>query len=261
MDAARESIAAGIGAEAKEVYFTSGATESNNLALCGVAERAGPGSHLISVTTEHPSVLDPLEKLGRRGYEVTLLAVEQAPGEQAGRIRPEQVAEAIGQHTVLVSVMLANNEIGAIQPLDQIGRICRERGVLLHTDATQAVGKVPVNVDELGVDLMSFTAHKIYGPKGIGALYVRRRSPPIRLEPLIHGGGHERGLRSGTLNVPGIVGFARALQILLGGYAPGDVPAAGLAGPALPGFDRGPAAGDSQRPGTGAARSGACRAT
>ena len=221
VDAARESIAAAIGAQAKEVYFTSGATESNNLALFGAAERAAVertpqrGSHLIGVVTEHPSVLDPLERLGRRGYRVTLLGVQQAPGPEAGRIRAEQVAEAIGERTILVSVMLANNEIGAIQPLEEIGRVCRQRGVLLHTDATQAVGKIPVDVDRLGVDLMSFTAHKMYGPKGVGALYVRRRSPPIRLEPLIHGGGHERGLRSGTLNVPGIVGFARALQLCL----------------------------------------------
>ena len=215
VDAARESIAAAIGAQPKEVYFTSGATESNNLALCGAAERTGPGSHLVSVVTEHPSVLDPLEKLRRHGYGVTLLGVQRAPGPEAGRIRSEQVAEAIGEHTILVSVMLANNEIGAIHPLEEISRVCRDRGVLLHTDATQAVGKIPVDVDRLGADLMSFSAHKIYGPKGVGALYVRRRSPPIRLEPLIHGGGHERGLRSGTLNVPGIVGFARALQLCL----------------------------------------------
>ena len=182
VDAARESIAAAIGAQAKEVYFTSGATESNNLALCGAAERAGcearstagansaPGSHLISVATEHRSVLDPLEKLGRRGFRVTLLPVEQAPSPRAGRVLPEQVAEAIGEQTILVSVMLANNEIGVLQPVEEIGRICHERGVLLHCDATQAVGKVPVHVDQFGVDLMSFTAHKIYGPKGIGAL-------------------------------------------------------------------------------------------
>jgi cysteine desulfurase len=215
VEAARASIAAAIGAQAKEVYFTSGATESNNLALCGAAERAGPGSHLVSVATEHPSVLGPLEKLARRGYRVTLLGVEQAPGPEAGRVQPGQVAEAIGQRTILVSVMLANNEIGAIQPLEEIGRVCRERGVLLHTDATQAVGKIPVNVDRLGVDLMSFTAHKIYGPKGVGALYVRRRSGAHPLEPLVLGGGQERGLRSGTLNVPGIVGLARALELCL----------------------------------------------
>ena len=216
VEAARESIAAGIGAQAKELCFTSGATESNNLALCGVAGRVRPGAHFVSVATEHPSVLNPLEQLRRRGYRVTLLPVEQTPSDEAGRVLPEQVAEAIDGDTVLVSVMLANNEIGVLQALAQISQVCRERGVLLHSDATQAVGKVPVCVDELGVDLMSFTAHKLYGPKGIGALYVRRRSPPIRLEPLIYGGGHERNLRSGTLNVPGIVGFARALELCLG---------------------------------------------
>ncbi len=136
-------------------------------------------------------MLDPLEKLKRRGFRVTLLPVEPSPSPRAGMVTPEQVAEAIGPETVLVSVMAANNEIGVLQPVAEIGRICRERGVLLHCDATQAVGKVPVEVDQLGVDLMSFTAHKLYGPKGIGALYVRRRSPPIVLEPLIYGGGHE----------------------------------------------------------------------
>ncbi len=216
VEAARESIAAGIGAQAKEVVFTSGASESNNLAICGLAERmAKRGRHLVSAATEHPSVLDPLEKLRRRGFEVTLLPVVRAPGEHAGRLLPEQVAEAIRDDTILVSVMLVNNEIGVIQPLEEIGRVCRERDVPLHTDATQAVGKIPVDAGRLGVDLMSFTAHKIYGPKGIGALYVRRRSPPIRLEPLVYGGGHERGLRSGTLNVPGIVGFAGALELCL----------------------------------------------
>jgi cysteine desulfurase len=211
---ARAGIAAAIGAQAKEIVFTSGATESNNLAIRGVAERANrKGNHLVSVVTEHPSVLDPLDRLRRRGYEVTLLPVAEPPDPEAGRIRPEQVAEVLRDDTLLVSVMLANNEIGAIQPLEAIGRVCRERGVLLHTDATQAVGKLPVDVDALGVDLMSFTAHKLYGPKGIGALYVRRRSPPVRLEPLVFGGGHEAGLRSGTLNVPGIVGFAKAMAL------------------------------------------------
>ncbi len=212
--AARKSIAEVIGARPKEIVFTSGATESNNLAIRGVAERyGGPGSHLVSVSTEHPAVLDPLKKLVERGYEVTLLPVCQAPDPGAGLIRPEQVAEAIRQETILVSVMLANNEIGAIQPLAEIARVCKRRDVLLHTDATQAVGKIPVDVGRLDVDLMSFSGHKIYGPKGIGALYVRRRKPFVRLEPLIYGGGHEGGLRSGTLNVPGIVGFARAMEL------------------------------------------------
>ncbi len=216
VDAARELIAAGIGARAKEIVFTSGATESNNLAIRGVAEYPrSAGKHLVTVATEHPSVLDPLQRLGARGYDVTCLPVIQAPDEQAGRLLPEQVADAIRDDTILVSVMLANNEIGVIQPLEAIGRICRERGVLLHADATQAVGKIPVDVRQLGVDLMSFSAHKMYGPKGIGALYVRRGVPLVRLEPLILGGGHERGLRSGTLNVPGIVGFARAIELCL----------------------------------------------
>jgi len=214
--AARESIAAGIGARAKEVIFTSGATESNNLAIRGVAELPHRrGDHLLSVVTEHPAVLDPLDRLRHRGYEVTLLPVVQAPDVHAGLIRPDQVAEAIRDDTVLVSVMLANNEIGVIQPLAEIGRICKERGVLLHTDATQAVGRVPVDVERLGVDLMSFSAHKLYGPKGVGALYVRRRAPYVRMQPLIYGGGHEGGLRSGTLNVPAIVGFAKALELCL----------------------------------------------
>ena len=213
---ARELVAAAIGARAKEIVWTSGATESDNLAIRGVAEKhAARGRHIISATTEHPAVLDPLTSLGRRGYEVTLLPVIPAPDPRAGLIEVERLAAAIRNDTILVSIMLANNEIGAIQPLAEIGRLCKERGVLLHTDATQAVGKIPVDVESLGVDLMSFTAHKIYGPKGIGALYVRSRGPRVRLEPQIDGGGQEGGLRSGTANVPGIVGFARALDLCL----------------------------------------------
>ncbi len=166
------------------------------------------------MVTEHPAVLDPLKRLAQRGFEVTLLPVTQSPEERAGLVRVEQVAEALRDDTILVSVMLANNEIGIIQPVAEIGRLCRQCGVLLHTDATQAVGKIPVDVEQLQVDLMSFTAHKIYGPKGIGALYVRRGSQ-TRLEPILDGGGQEGGLRSGTLNTPGIVGFARALQLCL----------------------------------------------
>ncbi|MFH1923056.1 MAG: cysteine desulfurase family protein, partial [Planctomycetota bacterium] len=214
--AARKSIAAAIGARDKEIVFTSGATESNNLAIRGVVDwPRRKGKHLISVATEHPAVLDPLKKLAGRGYEVTYLPVIQTPDERAGRILPEQVAEAIRDDTILVSVMLANNEIGVIQPLEEIGKVCKERGVLLHTDATQAVGRSPVDVQRLGVDLLSFSAHKIYGPMGVGVLYTRRRAPFVRLEPLILGGGHEHGLRSGTLNVPGIVGVARALELCL----------------------------------------------
>jgi len=210
---ARSSIAAALKARAGEIVFTSGATESNNLALVGTAERhAQRGRHIISVATEHPSVLDPLAKLARRGYDVTLLPVAQAPDDRAGLLDVDQLAEAIRDDTILVSVMLANNEIGTVQPIEQIGQLCRERELLLHTDATQAVGKLPIDVDRLGVDLMSLTAHKIYGPKGVGALYVRRR-PRARLESIIDGGGQEFGLRSGTLNVTGIVGFARAVEL------------------------------------------------
>jgi cysteine desulfurase len=214
VDVARTSIAAAIGANAIEIVFTSGATESNNLAIRGVAERERRrGNHLVSVTTEHKAVLDPLTRLSRRGYEVALLGVEPHTSPRAGWLDPQAVADSLRDDTCLVSIMLANNEIGVIQPLAQIAQICHERGVLLHCDATQAVGKIPVDVASLGVDLMSFTAHKIYGPKGIGALYVRRRDPIVRLEPQIVGGGQQEGRRSGTLNVPGIVGFAEALRL------------------------------------------------
>jgi cysteine desulfurase len=217
VEAARNSIATAIGADAKEIVFTSGATESNNLAIRGVAERdRRRGNHLVSVATEHKAVLEPLERLARRGYDVTLLDVEQHDSSRAGWLDPQKVADAIRDDTCLVSVMLANNEIGVIQPLAEIVAICKTRGVLLHCDATQAVGKIPVDVAALNVDLMSFTAHKIYGPKGIGALYVRRRDPIVRLDPQITGGGQQEGRRSGTLNVPGIVGFAAALQLCLG---------------------------------------------
>ncbi len=215
-DDARQSIAAAIGAEAKEIVFTSGATESNNLAIRGVAERERRrGNHLVSVTTEHKAVLDPLARLARRGYDVALLDVEQHASPRAGWLDPQRVVDAIRDDTCFVSVMLANNEIGVIQPLADISAICRARGVLLHCDATQAVGKIPVDVQRLGVDLMSFSAHKIYGPKGVGALYVRNRDPIVRLDAQIAGGGQQEGRRSGTLNVPGIVGFATALQLCL----------------------------------------------
>ena len=217
VDRARESIAAGIGASPREIVFTSGATESNNLAIRGLAERPRrKGNHIVSVTTEHRAVLDPLKRLARRGFEISLLPVAQAPNPRAGWLDPQQVASAIRPDTLLVSVMLANNEIGVIQPIAEISTICRERGVPLHCDATQGVGKIAVNVAELGVDLMSFSAHKIYGPKGVGALYVRRLAgSSLRLEALMDGGGQEGGLRSGTHNVPGIVGMAEALQLCL----------------------------------------------
>ena len=216
VEQSRDSIAAAIGADAKEIVFTSGATESNNLAIRGIAERERRrGNHLVSVATEHKAVLDPLARLARRGYEVTLLGVKLAGSPRAGWLDPQQVAGALRDDTCLVSVMLANNEIGIIQPLAEISRLCRERGVLLHCDATQAVGKIPVDVAKLGVDLMSFTAHKIYGPKGIGALFVRGRDPIVRLDAQISGGGQQEGRRAGTLNVAGIVGFATALTLCL----------------------------------------------
>ncbi len=216
IEAARATIARGIGAHADEILFTSGATESNNVAIRGVAELPlGKGKHVVSAATEHLAVLDPLKKLVRRGFQVTYVPVLPAADEKAGLVVPDRLAEAIRDDTILVSIMLANNEIGVIQPLAEIGRLCKQRGVLLHTDATQAVGKIPVDVEQLQVDLMSFTAHKMYGPKGIGALYVRHHAPYVLMEPLIYGGGQEAGMRSGTSNVPGIVGFARALELCL----------------------------------------------
>jgi len=222
VDASRESIARAIGAESREIVFTSGATESNNLALRGLAARPDRrGGHIISVTTEHKAVIDPLQRLARRGFEVTWLPVFGVQHQSAspiassleGRIDLQRLADALRPDTLVVSIMWANNEIGVLQPLEEIGRLCRERGVLVHCDATQAVGKLPIDLQRVPIDLLSFTAHKMYGPKGVGALYVRRRTPRIRLEPQIDGGGHERGMRSGTLNVPGIVGFAKALEL------------------------------------------------
>ncbi len=186
------------------------------MALRGVAERARrKGNHIVSVTTEHKAILDPLNRLSRRDIEVTLVSPRPHGGDDAGWLDPQAVADALRDETFMVSVMLANNEIGVIQPLAEIGQLCKDRGVLLHTDATQAVGKIPVDVQQLQVDLMSFSAHKLYGPKGVGALYVRRRNPHVRLAPQIDGGGQEGGLRSGTLNVPGIVGFAKAVTLCL----------------------------------------------
>ena len=213
-EASRSVIASAINAKPREIVFTSGATESNNLALRGAADRLErKGKHLISVPTEHKAVLDPMNRLTRRGFEVSLLNVQQSGDATPGLLDADQIADAIRDDTIIVSVMLANNEIGVIQPIKEIGEICRDRGVLLHCDATQAVGKIPVDAKELNVDLMSFSAHKLYGPKGIGALYVGRRSPQTRLVPLIDGGGQENGHRSGTLNVPGAVGFAKAVEL------------------------------------------------
>jgi cysteine desulfurase len=214
VERARESIAGAIGAQPREIVFTSGATEGCNLAIQGVCQRQRRrGNHIVTVSTEHKAVLDPIEKLGRRGFEIVILPVEQAGSSAAGRIKLDRLSAALRPNTVLVSVMLANNEIGMIQPIAEIGQVCRSQGIVFHCDATQAVGKLPVDVGELQVDLLSFSAHKIYGPKGIGALYVRRSSPQVRLEPMILGGGHEGGLRSGSLNVPGIIGFATAIEL------------------------------------------------
>ena len=209
---ARERIARAIGAaDPREIVFTSGTTESDNLALKGVA-RAGRrrGDHLITVETEHPAVLDTCRALEAEGFRVTRLRVDAE-----GLVDPDDVAHALTDHTLLVSVMAANSEIGVLQPLAAIGRICRARGVTLHSDAAQAVGKLPLDVHELGVDLLSFCAHKLYGPKGVGALYVRRQQPRLALEPLLHGGGQELGRRPGTLPVPLVVGFAKAVELCL----------------------------------------------
>jgi cysteine desulfurase len=209
VEEARQQVADLIGASAKEIIFTSGATESNNLAIKGVAEAYRErGNHIITVVTEHRAVLDVCRRLELSGFRITYLRVSAD-----GLISADDVKRAITDETILVSVMLANNEIGVIQPITEIGRICRERGVIFHTDAAQGAGKIPFNVVEACVDLASISSHKLYGPKGIGALYIRRASPRIRLVPIIDGGGHERGLRSGTLNVPAIVGFGRACQI------------------------------------------------
>jgi cysteine desulfurase len=203
---ARERIANLVGAEPGEIVFTSGATESDNLALKGVAEiYASRGDHLITVATEHKAVLDTCEYLEKTGRTVTYLPVDAD-----GRITPEQVAAAMTDRTILVSVMLANNETGVLQPIREIAEVVHAKGAILMSDATQAVGKMPVKVNEWGIDLMAFSAHKMHGPKGVGALYVRRRGPRVALAPQMHGGGHEKGFRSGTLNVPGIVGFGMA---------------------------------------------------
>lgn len=213
VEKARGEIAALVGADPKEIIFTSGATESDNIAVLGTAEMYGEkGKHIVTTKIEHKAVLDPCKYLEKKGFEVTYLDVDST-----GRISMEQLAAAIRKDTILVSVIFANNEIGTIQDIEAIGRLCKEKGVIFHTDAVQAIGKVRVDVQQMGIDLMSLSAHKMYGPKGVGALYVRRRNPRVRVAPVIHGGGHERGIRSGTLNVPGIVGFgasaAKAAQV------------------------------------------------
>lgn len=209
VEKARGQVARAIGAEAKEIVFTSGATEGNNLAIFGVAERcAEQGRHLIVGATEHRAVLDPARRLAERGYDVTILPVDRF-----GRVDPEALKRAIRPDTILISLMFANNEVGTLHPVVEIGRIAKERGVLFHCDAAQALGKVPVDVAAAGIDLLTLSAHKFYGPKGVGAIYVRGKNPRVRLAPLLYGGGHERGLRSGTLNVPGIVGMGEAAEL------------------------------------------------
>jgi cysteine desulfurase len=209
VDYAREQIAALIGASEKEIIFTSGATESNNLALKGVAEMyISKGNHIVTLVTEHKAILDTCKHLEKQGFKVTYLPVGVD-----GLVDLALVEEAITNETVLVSVMYANNEIGVIQPIKEIAALAHAKGALFHTDATQAVGKIPVDVIESGIDLLSFTGHKMYGPKGVGALYVRRKNPRVKVTSQMDGGGHERGMRSGTLNVPGIVGFGKACEL------------------------------------------------
>ena len=210
VDRGRSQIADLVGARPKEIIFTSGATESDNLAIKGVADfYADKGNHIITAVTEHKAVLDTCKALERSNIaEVTYLAVDKY-----GRVDVDDVENAIRDNTILISLMYANNEIGTLHPIRAIGKLAKERGILLHCDATQGVGKVPVNVDEDGIDLMSMSAHKMYGPKGCGALYVRSRGPRVRLRAQMDGGGHERGMRSGTLNVAGIVGFGKACEL------------------------------------------------
>jgi cysteine desulfurase len=206
---ARAQIASLIGATPKEIIFTSGATESNNLAIKGAAEMyREKGNHIITQVIEHKAVLDTCKRLEKYGYEVTYLPVEKD-----GLVNPDAVRKAITPKTILISIMYANNEIGIINPIGEIGKIAKEHGVLFHVDGVQAVGKIPVDVQKDNIDLLSITAHKIYGPKGVGALYVRRRNPRVQISAIIDGGGHERGMRSGTLNVPGIVGLGKACEI------------------------------------------------
>ncbi len=209
VDYAREQVAALIGADPKEIIFTSGATEGDNLAIKGVFEMyASKGNHIITTTIEHKAVLDTCKHLEKQGAEVTYLEVDAE-----GMINLEELEKAITPKTILIAVMYANNEVGVINPMREISAIARKHGVLVMSDAVQAVGKIPVDVNKDGIDLMAFTAHKMYGPKGVGALYVRRKNPRVKVTAQLDGGGHERGMRSGTLNVPGIVGFGKACEI------------------------------------------------
>jgi cysteine desulfurase len=209
VDRAREQIAKLIGASAREIVFTSGATESDNLAIKGVAEAyRHKGDHVVTCVTEHKAVLDSCKILEKQGFKVTYLPVTAG-----GFVEISQIRDALTEKTILISIMAANNEIGTIQPVAEIGRLAKEKEILFHCDATQAVGKIPIDVEKMGIDLLSLTAHKMYGPKGAGALYVRANKPRVKITPFIDGGGHERGMRSGTLNVPGIVGLGRACEL------------------------------------------------
>jgi cysteine desulfurase len=209
VEKAREQVAKLIGATAKEIIFTSGATESNNLAIKGIAEMYRErGNHIITQATEHKATLDTCKRLEKSGYRVTYLPVKAD-----GLIDMEDLKRAMDDKTILVTIMIANNEIGVVQPVAEIGKLCHEKGILFHTDGVQAAGKIPVDVNAMNIDAMSLSAHKIYGPKGVGALYVRRRNPRVQISEQINGGGHERGMRSGTLNVPGIVGLGKACEL------------------------------------------------
>jgi cysteine desulfurase len=212
VERSREQVAKAIGAEAREIVFTSGATEANNLAIKGLVYAAvRRGKHIVTVASEHRAVLDPIKRLAREGWLTTVI-----PCDEYGAVSAQAVADAITDGTVLVSIMAANNEVGTLNAIGEIGRLCHERGVAFHTDAAQAVGKVPLDVQADAIDLLSLSAHKFYGPKGIGALYVRRRDPQVRLNPLLDGGGHERGLRSGTIPVPMVVGLGAAIELAIG---------------------------------------------
>src|SRR5262245_59689466 len=216
VEAARDEIARLIKAKAKDIVFTSGATESDNLAIKGTVEfYRDKGNHVVTAVTEHKAVLDTCRALERKG----LATVTYLPVDKYGMVDPDDVRRAITDKTVLVSIMYANSEIGTVNPIGEIGKVTRVKGVLFHTDAVQGVGKLPLDVEAMNVDLLSMTAHKIYGPKGVGALYVRSKGPRVRLVPIIDGGGHERGFRSGTLNVPGIVGFGKACELCRVGMA------------------------------------------
>ena len=209
VEIARESVAATIGALPKEIIFTSGATEANNIALQGVAKSyQDQGKHIITVKTEHKAVMDVCQQLSKDGFDITYLTIDKD-----GILDLNKFEDAIRDDTILASVMHVNNEIGVIQPIKELGAICKNKGVIFHVDAAQSLGKIPINVDDMGIDLLSISAHKFYGPKGVGALYVRRKNPRVQLQPIMFGGGHERGIRSGTLPVPNIVGLGKACDI------------------------------------------------